>query len=607
MQLNQAQKEAVMHRSGPLLVLAAPGSGKTKVICNRVQYLIEECGVLPERICALTFTKEAAKEMQQRINQNHSYPVCLGTVHSLCYQIVSQHSIFKSGKLITTAQRRELIGRILQEQHQKEPYYTVGREEVEIASNEITKEASVPGKEEDRGAVSLYALYQKRKRELSLIDYDDLLLLAMRILITEKQDRLKWQKRFEYYMVDEFQDLNEIQFRILDVLSAQQENIMAVGDDDQSIYGFRGSSPDIMEKFRERYPDCHQVCLNTNYRSVDSIIELSGKCIQNNHNRIVKQIRGTGQKTGRIECHGFSTKKEQAEYIIKTVKKFNKDLKNNTNEENNRNTAILFRTRRELEEFYDLVNKDAQDADKNYLQMQSSLLQDLKHYASLFQRPDNLQDILAIMNHPDRGLSRIFMPVEEFSLSVWEQFCKRSKAYDQAEKISLFRTQLENAFSFGPALGIRYLMDACGYRAYIIDKYNKNGTEKNELEITLKAILNDLNSLNWKEFEEKLNYKLINLNKEMQGDRETLYKQVPGGTCLLTMHAAKGLEFQNVVLPNLNEGMFPSAKSIRQGELEQERRLFYVAMTRARQNLLFTYLSEGEKKKKSRFLSELGF
>lgn len=602
-----------MHKEGPLLVLAAPGSGKTSVICNRARYLIEVHKIAAERICILTFSKEAAEGMQRRLNQNPSYPVRLGTVHSLCYQILSQHSVFQSHKLITSEQRKELILRILQEQHQDQQWYQAGKDEVERASNEITRQASFLTSLCDPDELSIFSLYRKRKEELHLMDFDDLLIYALQILSTQEQTRLKWQTRFDYYMVDEFQDLNEIQFQILSILSQKHSNMMAVGDEDQSIYGFRGASPDIMEKFQENYPSCRRICLETNYRSTDSIIALSRKCIERNQGRITKEIHGTRKKEGETEFHMFTSQHEQTKFILDKINKYNQELINEKQISESQNlkesfhTAILFRTGRELKEFAGLVQNSVEEESTLYHQVRMDILQDLKHYIAVYYNQKNLSETLAIMNHPKRGLSAMYLPVEKFSLSAWEEFCRKCKATEQAEKVHDFRQQLQQMFRFQPVLGIRYLMEVCGYRNYIIENYGKSQSDKRKLTELCEKITKELDAGSWRTVDDKLNIELIKLKEEMENSKRMKMNNILKGTCLLTMHAAKGLEFQNVFLPNLNEGLFPSARSLQEGELEQERRLFYVAMTRAKQNLYLSCYGEEGKKKKSRFLSELGF
>ena len=607
MQLNKAQMEAATHKEGPLLVLAAPGSGKTTVICKRVHYLIEEEGVLADRICVLTFTKEAAGLMQKRINQEHSYPVCIATVHSLCYQILSQHSILKSRKILTRSQHRELIRRVLQEQHANEKNYIACMEEIDETANEFTRLSSYVNTALDPDPQSAYALYQRRKEELGVFDFNDLLVFALQALSSEVKLREFWQKQFDHYLVDEFQDLNEIQFRILTILAEPHKNIMVVGDDDQSIYAFRGSSPLIVKRFQENYPSCSCINLDRNYRCSDAIIELSRICIEQNHGRFNKELCGTGKRKGQIQCLGFSGPQEQMTYIMKKAEEYKQEL---TKEEINgktKHTAILFRTGKQKEEFCSLLQKAREGNGNACLRMQRNVLQDLKHYLNLIQKQDELQDVLAIMNHPDRGLSKMFLPIEDFSIESWERFCIHCKETQQAKKVHEFRMQLKNMERFGAGLGIRYLMDTCGYGEYIINKFNKNKIEKTDLEIAFKKLMNRLNSTNWKEFEIKLNKELSYLDKKELEEKKEKPIGNSNGICFLTMHAAKGLEFDTVFLPNLNEGLFPSGKSVRQGELEQERRLFYVAMTRAQKNLIITYLESDRQKKKSRFLSELGF
>ena len=629
-ELNESQKLAVEHYQGPCMVIAPPGSGKTYVITRRVSNLIEEWGVDPMSILVITYTKAAAMEMQQRFYQlnqkEYATSVTFGTFHSVFFQILQHTYRLNSGNIIHEYEKQDYIKKIYEElstDMQEDFLFTP--DFLEILKSEISNVKN-NGYNSENYAIktmdsklfwNIYRKYNALLKSNRKIDFDDMILMTYQLLKNDNETRQFWQTRFEYFLIDEMQDANTLQLEVIRMLS-KNSNVFAVGDDDQSVYGFRGANPEIMLKFEEYFPDVVKIQLSTNYRSNEDIVELAGKSISNNKLRFQKHV--ITQKCGRdsIELNEFETIEKEMKYIADCIKK---DAK----ETNFKSTGILFRTNKELEEYALFFQKEgitfySRENIRNLFRMQPAV--DLISYLDFAADSSKRDLFLQIMNKPNRFISRSFFP-QQFSLrTLKERYFDKPGILNHIFKLEF---DLKKIAGMEPYLAIHYIRKIVGYEEYMVDLAGKE-SEKNSLgndrsrngingnDISGNDISgNDCFEKNRKELEELLDriqetskgYQTLKQWKSFISNyEETLLKASnkqnhqgvknagnETGIFLSTMHGAKGLEYDRVFLPFLNEGIIPHKKAKLFKEIEEERRIFYVALTRARTKLYLSHVS----------------
>lgn len=352
--LNEAQKRAILHGEGPARVLAGPGSGKTLVIVHRLRYLLKERNVSPDSVLVITFTKAASLQMQERFQHKMGgvlYPVQFGTFHAVFYHILKQSNLDFSKEIISESDKFKLIGTMISSFQRQYPDVSLPSEETwikEIGRYKNTGErfeAAAPSVFVERNVfLQMYQAYNQRLARENKLDFDDMAGMCIR-LFQEKPDILAfWQKRFQYILVDEFQDCNGPQYEAVKLLAGEKRNLFVVGDDDQSIYGFRGASPGIMKKFKEDYPESEDIWLAVNYRSTIAIVQTAGLCIGENKERETKDIKAAGPIGKPVILKGIQTKKEEGEYLTEQLLQWK--AQGRAYEE----AAIICRTNLELEE-----------------------------------------------------------------------------------------------------------------------------------------------------------------------------------------------------------------------------------------------------------------
>lgn len=574
LRLNKEQLRVCQHEEGPILVLAAPGSGKTNVICHRLLYLLKEKHVPPESICVMTFTKAAARSMQERFFSllGHSERVAMGTIHGLCYRILSKH-LSRNLQILNEIEKKEFLKAML---HRYRPKLIIDEETVQKVSSRLSYIASHPELSDE-----LYHYYQEEKERLAVMDYDDLVGKAVALLERDAIARKNWQGTFSYYMVDEFQDVNALQLRLLILLAQKRNNVMVVGDDDQAIYGFRGSMPGIFREFETAFPSCAKYFLSINYRSKEEILKKASVLIRHNTVRYEKEITGASGTGGKVMIQKYDTKEDSYRQLLEAVQREEKQLPSGEQ------IGILFRNGYQIRDFLWFVKKQGITL-SGERRREHFLIKDLLGYCRLMEEKVDVSALLQIMNHPDRGITRFFLPKENFCL---EEFCKQAIACReplQAKKMQMLFRELEEAKAFGPALGIIFILKGMGLQAYAEANRQYEGWEE-DLTI-IKEVSNRTKT--WEEFGIELKKMMNEESKENRG-RERI--------CVLTMHGAKGLEFHSVFLPELVEEVIPGRKCDTKEQMEEERRVFYVAVTRAKVNLYLSYYG----KKASHFIKEL--
>lgn len=608
--MSSKQKKAVEFTSGPMQVLAGPGSGKTFTITQRIRYLIMECGIEPSRILVITFTRAAAGEMQQRfhklVRKTNSY-VSFGTFHAVFYSILRQTGQYRQFTLLPETQKRNLLAQILQLP------MTPMLAENEKISGLISLISQVKNNGERFDGLSeelfskeelkaIYEDYNGYLAEFSKMDFDDMGLLC-RKLFRENPDILKeWQKRYSYILIDEFQDINPLQYQIVRLLAQPENNLFIVGDDDQSIYGFRGARPDIMQQFLRDYPMAEQVLLDINYRCNGQIVEKSLQVIAANQNRFFKNIQANHKEGAGVIMQSFSRQEQEYEELLRMLRETARRVKPEALSE----TAVIYRTNYECNILAEkLLLQETPFVMKETLKSRYDhfIIKDLLAYLD-FANGNNKREIFHLfMNRPLRYLRKDCARSSSTCLKELLTYYQNNSRMQEVVR-RLFH-DLEQLGTMRPYLAVNYIRHVIGYDDYLKENYPVEECER------LLRIADDFQKeiKRFGGFEEMNDYisqcrRLMNeKQKEMEnniGDKQRT------GIRLMTMHAAKGLEFSTVYLPDVNEGKLPSRQAVTAEEIEEERRMFYVAMTRAKKELHILYCDHGNgKERPSRFLEPL--
>lgn len=625
--LNEAQRKAVMHGEGPMLVLAGPGSGKTYTISKRISYLIEHKGVDPRNILVITFTREAAMNMQGRFRatQQKGYPVNFGTFHAIFYQIIKRSGCLQTDTVLTDSDKKRIIIPILKD------YMREADANIYIADDILWEDASrclsaigyykntgnkekaamLSGELYRQGFDKLLKLYEEKRGRSGKLDFDDMLYQCQQLLENHKDILHMWQEKFTYLLVDEMQDINPRQYSIIKLLAGERRNLFVVGDDDQSIYGFRGSEPSLMRRFLEDYPDCEKVLLDTNYRSRPEIVEASLKVIGENKDRFSKRLKAAkksmyvsaGQELvgATVKIRHMIDKREQYHAIAEQLKNLTKEQLDHS--------AILFRTNSQMQGMVSVLLKDGipyRMKEKGVCIYDHFVVQDINHYI-LFARGDRRRSLfLKIMNKPSRYIGREALEAENVSFDAIRTHYRKYASVKALPKILLRLGELEDGLkrlaNLSPYLGMQYLRKAVGYESYL---RQKAGTDQKKLAEWLE-VLDYIceEAKEYQNYEQWIEYQeyVCRETQQKQGNKE-----MTEGVHLMTVHASKGLEFDRVWIPDVNEGVFPYGNMQSKETEEEERRMLYVAMTRAKESLELTFVTGTKERPRlmSRFLNPI--
>lgn len=620
--VNKAQYRAITHGAGAMLVLAGPGSGKTFVVTQRIKYLIEQHHVKPEDILVITFTKAAAEEMQERfakLSAGKCNPVYFGTFHSVFFQILRHTYRFTAQNIIRENDKYRLLSQIIRElpdeilgqaqlDYSTETLQNLLSEISTVKNNGVTpqevRSATVPQAVFER----IFQMYKQEMNRNKLIDFDDMVLLC-RNLLAERPDTLKvWQQRFQYILVDEFQDICPLQYEVVRMLAKPQDNLFIVGDDDQSIYGFRGSKPEIMLNFTKEYPKAERVLLDVNYRSRQGIVDTAARLIAHNKMRFDKAVRAQNKQNDGVKIYSFQSKSKQAESIALLIKQYIAlpDTKYS-------DIAILYRTNNHTIYTADRLMREGipftmKEKPKNIYE--SPVAKDIIAYMRYALFEANQEDFLRIMNKPVRYIKRSTVPRGAFKMR--ELIDNNHATGYVVQNILEFYDELHFIKSLNPFSAVNFIRkgvgNGTGYDAYLKKQAAEKGKDVSEEFEELEELMRlsrEFETIElWLEHIE--NYDAILYEIAQQEKR--LKKMNTDAVSMVTMHASKGLEWDVVILPDVNEGVIPHKKAVTDAELEEERRMFYVAMTRAKQHLFIFYIQEKEAGNllPSRFLDELG-
>lgn len=609
MSLNHAQTEAVAHNKGPCMVLAGPGSGKTLTIAKRIEYLIMKHKVRPEEILVITFTKYAAWEMKNRTRSicgPSSYAVTFGTFHGIYYGILKWAYRLNQSNLLSDEEKYRILREILpgidwdqepEADEEKDYLQELAIEIGNVKNNCMDIEEYEPVKYTTEKFRKLYRTYEETKKKYRKIDFEDML-IQCRDLFMKRPDILKkWQEKFQYILVDEFQDVNQAQYDVVRMLAAPQDNLFVVGDDDQSVYGFRGAKPGIMMEFMKDYPKARQILLDVNYRSSGYIVKGALRVIGNNKIRFEKKIEAFRKPDETVHVQEVKDPVQEAEYVLERIREYREKGVSYTE------MAVLYRTNVDARAMSELMTEyQIPFVMKEHLNniYEHFIALDMISYLRLSQGEYDRKYFLQIANRPNRYLTRESMKTGNVSYESLRRYY-RDKDW-MVDRIDQLEWDMKMICDKTPYAAIQYIRKRMGYDEFLKEyaAYRKISSED------LFAVLEEIwqNSKGYGTIKEWFEHiesygKMLKEQNKKNGEKE--------GVNLMTMHAAKGLEFDTVFVIEANEGSCPYKKATANEEIEEERRLFYVAMTRAKRKLVISYVKEknGKDLLPSRFVSEL--
>ncbi len=595
--LDQNQLEAVHFNQGPCLCLAGPGSGKTTVLVNRIKYLCCDIKVPQEQILVITFTKDAALEMKNRFMKLAGLSgVNFGTFHSVFFQILKQEMHLDSKSILQGNSLVKFLKEVFKACNirvENDDDFSAIYKEISFINNTKTSLEEYEVKSISKPKfIKIYNTYNKMKRDFDKLDFDDMLLMTEKMFRENKSILQKWQKKFSYYLIDEMQDMNDVQFEIVKLL-AVDENIFAVGDDDQSIYGFRGANPSIMMDFPNTFSACKVIRLSINYRSKSAIVSSASNVINNNKTRFDKDIKANSKEEGEVRVFAFKTDVEEAKWVVDSIEKEIMSDVNST-------TAVLFRNRNQAALVSSLLKKKGID----FFQKEESktiyehwIFRDVISYFNIALFGGSREDFLRIYNKPNRYIHRASIDRENVKFKDIIKFYNdkpymKQRVYELEKDISRIKNML-------PSSAVIYVRKRIGYDDFI----KEYAASKKQYDEYMK-ILDEITSLAREHRSIRIMLEDIKVRENFnENNKEEIVNRV----FLHTFHGSKGLEFDKVYLIDVCEGVTPSKKAEDEKMLEEERRMFYVAMTRAKSTLNICYINNrnNERLFPSRFIDEM--
>ena len=606
MGFNEAQAQAIQHTDGPCLVLAGPGSGKTLTIVNRVKYLIEKQKVRPEEILVVTFTRFAAAEMKSRlclVMGKRDLPVTVGTFHGIYYGILKWAYRMNQENILSETEKYQILRGVINKERmeifdEEDFIQDIVAEIGKVKNNRIPLEEFVSEKCSADAFRNIYRNYERHRKELKKIDFDDMLVLCYELFRSRPDVLAQWQKKFRYVLIDEFQDINRIQYDVIRMLAQPENNLFVVGDDDQAIYGFRGADSELMLGFGKDFPDAKQILLGMNYRSTANIVQNSLKLIENNVERYSKKLEANREGGSCLHIQEVKDPVEEAEYVLEEIQKCKE---NGIKEEE---IAILFRVHTDARAVVEaMVERKIPFQMKEHLPniYEHFIAKDIMAYFRLATGKRRRQDFLQVMNRPKRYLGRDSVSGSQVSFEDMRKFyCDKDWMID---RIDQFEWDVKMLMKMAPYAAIQYIRKRIGYDDFLKEyafTHQINRSDLNEVLAEIEEAAKAFSSVEeWfahvEEYTETLKVKEKERNRPRPGVR------------LMTIHASKGLEFKQVFLIAANEGRIPYQKAKADKEIEEERRLFYVAMTRAKDFLKICYvkIKNGKEVTPSRFVDEL--
>lgn len=568
---------------GPAMVLAGPGSGKTTVITHRIKNLIEKAEVRPENILVVTFTKAAAISMQKRfstlMNGGKGQLVTFGTFHSVFYKILRKSRRYEATEILSERQKtdyiREIIGR-----------YGISSNDIsELSQNIINDIGNIKGnmlnaqeyepsccKKED--FIKVYNVYNLELKKDGKMDFDDILRECYLLLCENHTILEQWRELYKYILIDEFQDINRIQMNIIELLASPLNNIFVVGDDDQSIYGFRGARPEIMIEFKDYYPEAELIVLNVNYRSTQSVINVAGRVIENNKTRLDKCAHANNDKDFQPDIRKFRNQVEELKFVVSKIKEYEKQGISLSE------MAILVRNNSQIQEISSFLKNRKIEAEsgKHRSNIYNGMVaKDILSYVRGALKFDGTyfnEDLIYVLNKPQRYISR------QVVLSVNMNISAVRRIYSK-NNIDSFLFHIEMIRKLPPQAALSYIRKGAGYEEYLRLYAIENNIPMSGLLKQLEQLVQECSKFNTLEqwinsIDSAQNSEGQNFGKKSSGEGDTNNR-----INIMTMHGSKGLEFKAVFIVDANQGIIPTSKALRERDFEEERRLFYVAITRA--------------------------
>ncbi|MEG1525142.1 MAG: UvrD-helicase domain-containing protein [Clostridia bacterium] len=599
--LNDKQREAVTHTEGPLLVLAGAGSGKTRVLTHRIAYLIQECGISPYNVLALTFTNKAAAEMRERVEKLvgcSAQNMWVMTFHAMCARIlrmdIDKLGYTKTFVIYDDSDQQSLIKKIIKELNLNDKVFTprsIASKISDAKNHSLDVDGFFRDAYEAKEIVAAYHAYQKQLKQNNALDFDDLLLLTCKLLTSDSEILKKYRSRFSHILVDEYQDTNLVQYNIIHLLALNHQNICVVGDDDQSIYGWRGADIRNILEFEKDFPGACTIRLEQNYRSSSVILDAANLVISNNKGRKSKKL-WTEHSGGTPVCaYEAADERDEANHICSDILQGVRCGERNYNE-----FAILYRTHalsRVLEMYlksYDIPYRVYGGTSF----FQRAEVKDIMAYLRLLRNPNDDVAFLRIINVPRRGLGdAALQSLQEHAAVCNLSLLPACMALPDAgmtrykPKLTLFTDTIMTIYreigNLPLADVVEMLLTAIGYDAYLKEDRKENYEARADI---VKEFVGYI-----REFTEGMDETVVDVLQSFL-ENVALFSQIDqmdeqsGSVSLMTLHSAKGLEFPVVFLPGLEEGVFPSSQSMFDMEkLEEERRLMYVGITRAKEEL----------------------
>ena len=600
-----------------MMVLAGPGAGKTFVITHRILYLIRSLGVSPDKILVITFTKAAAVSMRDRflsLSGPEGRTVCFGTFHAIFYHLIKEkYAYFRPGVLSEQEKRRLLYGlteRFYPEFSKAGIMLPLSRESMEILQKELT-EKDPAGNVKQKSSVfpgklmsELRTAYADMKRELRKIDFGDMETEAKRILEEDQEMRENWQKRFQYILIDEFQDISEIQYEIVKILAEPENNLFIVGDDDQSIYGFRGASPSVMKQFEDDGKGgTETVRLQINYRSSETVVTSALKLIDHNTLRYPKNLTAFSKGGKEVSFRVYASKEEEMVHLTDEIKNLIRSPEGSYGD-----IAILCRTTADFGHLGQLLSSKGVSfyaKEKLVCMYEQDHVEDLLAYMRLSYGKIRRSDLLRVMNRPVRFLSRTGLDQTEYTREGLQAVYSVSSKQQKRALTGLLR-DLDRISNLRPYGAVNLIRKGIGYDRYLFETIREEDERKKALSELDKVTAGAKGCRTFREFEEVIAKRIGEFHEHHLEEKQN--NEPKAAVTLLTMHGSKGLEYKRVYIPFCVEGVTPHKKASRNLEIEEERRLFYVAMTRAKEELILSaHKRAGENDcELSRFVQEAG-
>lgn len=589
-----------------MLTLAGPGSGKTAVITGRVYNLIRNCGVTPSSILVVTFTRAAAREMKERFLRlagPKAAGVTFGTFHGVFYGILRQVYRIGGENILSEDRRRALIRELIQAyvrdiEDETDLMDSISREISTIKNGRIELKNYYSASCSRENFQKIYQGYQQTLKKKRLLDFDDIMLYCYELFLKRPDILSLWQKKFQYILIDEFQDINKLQYDIVRMLAKPEDNLFIVGDDDQSIYRFRGAMPEIMLNFRKDYPEARQVLLNVNYRCSRPILRQAMKVIGNNEQRFKKELTAAKQDGPPVHLRTFENPEEELSHLMEELsgaKEKGQDLSG---------TALLFRTnigsRPAVEKLME-YNLPFQMRDSLPNLYEHFIARDIMAYFRMICGSRSRSDFLQVMNKPNRYISREALYETQVSFEALYSFYEEKEW--MCDRIERLERDLHVMKDMQPFAAVNYIRFAVGYEEYLRSYAEYRHIRPEELYEILSEVQDTTRGFksfaDWFSHVEEYSQQLKEQSQQqkLRGD----------GVTVSTLHSVKGLEYDTVYILDVNEGNIPYHKAQQESEIEEERRMFYVGMTRARTNLYIYSVRErhGKKQESSRFVEEI--